>query len=173
MVLESVDHARQFVNAYAIHHNFAVKNGVVKDNEKTLLLLCKCARKPFNTRSLPLTKGSTNDYGLKGNVDQHDGHQLEGINPRAYPKNRPLTAAPRETTLDLVQHSTASFNTIASVLNTTHGLSLLGRDVYNRSYDYTQKGTSTAKFIETLQAEGYIYRVRVAMDDTLEALFFC
>ncbi|ODQ70388.1 hypothetical protein LIPSTDRAFT_74672, partial [Lipomyces starkeyi NRRL Y-11557] len=32
-----------------------------------------------------------------------------------------------------VQHSSASLSTIASVLNTTYGLSLLGRDVYNRT----------------------------------------
>ncbi|KAK9318843.1 hypothetical protein V1517DRAFT_267276, partial [Lipomyces orientalis] len=126
-----------------------------------------------NTRNLQLTKGSTGDNGLTRHklaadgtfqetaqlnytwivtqiVDQHEGHQLESINPEAYPEYRPLDAATREAMLDAVRHSTASFNTIAAVLNTTHGLSLLGRNVYNRSDDYTQKkGTSTAKF-ETL-----------------------
>ncbi|KAJ8101019.1 hypothetical protein POJ06DRAFT_289544 [Lipomyces tetrasporus] len=76
--------------------------------------------------------------------------------------------------LDLVRHSTASFDAIASVVNTTHGLCLLGRYVYNRSYDYTQKkGTPTAKLIEALQDECYLHRVEVAMDNILEALFFC
>ncbi|KAK9366135.1 hypothetical protein V1509DRAFT_308075 [Lipomyces kononenkoae] len=203
MVFESVDHARQFVNAYAIHHNFAVKNGAVKNKEKTLLLLCKCARKPFNIRNLPFTEGSTGDNGLTRQkdarsmlcdcpwsvrfkkqlndtwavtevVDQHEGHQLEGIDPFAYPENRPLTSVAREAMLNLVRHSNASFSTIASMLNTTHGLSLLGRDVYNRSYDYSQNpGTSTAKLIERLRDEGFTYRVKVAMDNTLESLFFC
>ncbi|KAK9333649.1 hypothetical protein V1520DRAFT_331333, partial [Lipomyces starkeyi] len=62
--------------------------------------------------------------------DRHEVHQLEGINPLAYPENRPMTAESRETMLDLVRHSSASLSTIASVLNTTYGLSLLGRDVY-------------------------------------------
>ncbi|KAJ8102033.1 hypothetical protein POJ06DRAFT_280652 [Lipomyces tetrasporus] len=150
-------HARQFVNAYAIHHNFAVKNGVDKDKEKTLLLFTndygltrhKDARNMLCDHPwMALFKKQLNDtWFITQLVDQHDGHQLEGINPRAYPENRPLTAAPRETMLDLVQHSTASFNAIASVLNTTHGLSLLGRDVYNRSYDYTQKGTDQQRKI--------------------------
>ncbi|KAK9340287.1 hypothetical protein V1521DRAFT_424915 [Lipomyces starkeyi] len=63
MVLESVDQARQFVNAYAIHHNFAVKNGFPKKKDQALLLLCKCAKKPYNTRKLPMTKGKS-DNGL-------------------------------------------------------------------------------------------------------------
>ncbi|KAK9319778.1 hypothetical protein V1517DRAFT_265634, partial [Lipomyces orientalis] len=92
----------------------------------------------------------------------------------AYPENRRLTPAARETMLDLVERSSASYNTIASVLNATHGLSLLGRDVYNRSYDYTQNTvSSTAKLIEILREDGFIYRVKVAMDNTLEALFLC
>ncbi|KAK9490109.1 hypothetical protein V1508DRAFT_442087 [Lipomyces doorenjongii] len=42
--------------------------------------------------------------------DRHEGHQLEGINPLAYPENRPVT---RETMLDLVRRSPASLSTIA------------------------------------------------------------
>ncbi|KAK9246849.1 hypothetical protein V1506DRAFT_456192, partial [Lipomyces tetrasporus] len=58
-------------------------------------------------------------------------------------------------------------------LNTTHGLSLLGRNVYKRSYDYIirRKGRQPAELIEILQ--GYIHPVRVAMDNILEALLFC
>ncbi|ODQ69438.1 hypothetical protein LIPSTDRAFT_187168 [Lipomyces starkeyi NRRL Y-11557] len=59
IVFKSVGQARQFVNAYAIHHNFAVKNGFVKNKDQTLLLLCKCAKKLFNSRSLPIAKGTT------------------------------------------------------------------------------------------------------------------
>ncbi|KAK9318718.1 hypothetical protein V1517DRAFT_334816 [Lipomyces orientalis] len=47
-------------------------------------------------------------------VDQHERRQLEGINPSAYPENRRLTPAARETILDLVGHSSASYNTIAT-----------------------------------------------------------
>ncbi|KAK9350533.1 hypothetical protein V1523DRAFT_419542 [Lipomyces doorenjongii] len=101
-VFESVDQARQFAKAYAISHNFAVKNGFVKDKDQTLLLLCKCAKKPFNSRNLPMTKGSTSANGLTG------------INPLAYPENRPVTAEARETMFYLVQHSSASLTTIAS-----------------------------------------------------------
>ncbi|KAK9351231.1 hypothetical protein V1523DRAFT_30710, partial [Lipomyces doorenjongii] len=131
-VFESVDQARQFANAYAISHNFAVKNGFVKDKDQTLLLSCKCAKKPFNSRNLPMTKGSMSANGLTrykdaismlGDcpwkvrfkrqlndswiltqlVDEHLGHHLEGINPLAYPENRPVTAEARETMFDLVQ----------------------------------------------------------------------
>jgi hypothetical protein len=39
---------------------------------------------------------------------------------------------------------------------------------------YTQgKGTSTAKFIDKLRDESYIYRVKVAVDNTLEVCSFC
>ncbi|KAK9324941.1 hypothetical protein V1517DRAFT_316143, partial [Lipomyces orientalis] len=48
----------QFVDTYAIWHNFA-----------TLLLFCKCAKKPFNNRNLPQTKGSTGDNGLTRQKD--------------------------------------------------------------------------------------------------------
>ncbi|KAJ8103433.1 hypothetical protein POJ06DRAFT_241866 [Lipomyces tetrasporus] len=107
-------------------------------------MLCDC---PWMVRF----KKQLNDTWLITQlVDQHDGHQLEGINPRAYPEEPTLDRRAQRNHAHLVQHSTASINAIASVLNTTHGLSLLSRDVYNRSYDYTQKGTSTAKFIETL-----------------------
>ncbi|KAK9350761.1 hypothetical protein V1523DRAFT_59366 [Lipomyces doorenjongii] len=60
-----------------------------------------------------------------------------------------MTAESRGTMLDLVRHLSASLSTIASVLNTTYGLYLLGRD------------------------ECHLYRVKVAVDNTLEGLFFC
>ncbi|KAK9318781.1 hypothetical protein V1517DRAFT_355535 [Lipomyces orientalis] len=161
MVFESAAEARIFVNAYAIHNNFAVKNGVVKHKDQTL-------RKPLNTRSLPIEVGATGSNGptrqkvarsklcdcrwkvrfkkqlndswiLTAIFDEHQGHQLEGINPFAYPENRSTTAEARQTMVDLVQHSSASVSSIASMLNTTYGLSLLGRDVYNRTYQYTQR----------------------------------
>ncbi|KAK9341977.1 hypothetical protein V1522DRAFT_358981, partial [Lipomyces starkeyi] len=103
---------------YAIHHSFAVKNGRVSNKEKTLLLVCKFANK-FDPGNLPLEKGVLGDNGLirqkdartmlcecPGRVrfkkqlndtwiitqliDEHKGHQLEGINPSAYPENRQL-----------------------------------------------------------------------------------
>ncbi|ODQ69011.1 hypothetical protein LIPSTDRAFT_202852 [Lipomyces starkeyi NRRL Y-11557] len=43
MVLDSVENAREVVKAYAIQHNFALKNSLVKNKDTTLLLLCKCA----------------------------------------------------------------------------------------------------------------------------------
>ncbi|KAK9235286.1 hypothetical protein V1525DRAFT_274307 [Lipomyces kononenkoae] len=62
--LSRVNQATEFVNVYAGSHNFAVKIGFVKNKEQTRLLLCKCAKKPFNSRKLPITKGSTGDIGL-------------------------------------------------------------------------------------------------------------
>ncbi|KAK9371710.1 uncharacterized protein V1513DRAFT_454773 [Lipomyces chichibuensis] len=64
MGFESYDTARGFVNAHAINNNFAVKNGVVKHKDKTLLLCCKCSRKPLNTGNLPLEVGTKGDNGL-------------------------------------------------------------------------------------------------------------
>ncbi|KAK9335056.1 hypothetical protein V1521DRAFT_441023 [Lipomyces starkeyi] len=54
MVFESDSKARDFVNAYAIRHNFAVKNGVVKHKNKSQLLVCKCSGMPLNTGNLPM-----------------------------------------------------------------------------------------------------------------------
>ncbi|KAK9489000.1 hypothetical protein V1508DRAFT_443075, partial [Lipomyces doorenjongii] len=44
MVFESDATARAFVNAHAINNNFAVKIGVVKNKDETLLIVCKCNR---------------------------------------------------------------------------------------------------------------------------------
>ncbi|KAK9334530.1 hypothetical protein V1521DRAFT_442627 [Lipomyces starkeyi] len=43
MVLQSVDQARQFVITYAIHHNFAVKNGFAKNEIRHY---CCCVNAP-------------------------------------------------------------------------------------------------------------------------------
>ncbi|KAK9349968.1 hypothetical protein V1523DRAFT_421260 [Lipomyces doorenjongii] len=50
MLFESVDQAKQVVNYFSISNNAAVKNGSVKNKDQTLLLLCECAKKPFNSR---------------------------------------------------------------------------------------------------------------------------
>ncbi|KAK9355032.1 hypothetical protein V1523DRAFT_376179, partial [Lipomyces doorenjongii] len=136
MIFESEYAARAYVNAYAIHHNFAVKNGVVKHKDQTLLLTCKCSRKPLNTRNLPIavTAGDNNgptrvkqarsmlcdcpwrvrfkkqlndSWILTQLFDEHQRHQLEGVNPLAYPENRPMTPDAKRTMIDLVQHSSA------------------------------------------------------------------
>ncbi|ODQ73409.1 hypothetical protein LIPSTDRAFT_260435 [Lipomyces starkeyi NRRL Y-11557] len=73
MVLDSVDNAREVVKAYAIQHNFALKNGLVKNKDTTLLLLCKCALKTFNSRKLPLQKGVIGDNNL---VRQKDARSM-------------------------------------------------------------------------------------------------
>ncbi|KAK9374214.1 uncharacterized protein V1513DRAFT_113769 [Lipomyces chichibuensis] len=180
MELQSAACAREYANAYAIRHNFAVKNGAVYNKEKSLVLLSKCAKLP-NTRRLPPTKGATDENGFTRQkefrsilcncpwmvrfkkqlndmwivaqlVAEHENHELQGINPLAYPENRPLAAGARERMLDLVRHSNASYTSIASVVNNAYSLTLLGRDVYNRSYNHTQtQGASTAKFIESLR----------------------
>ncbi|KAK9326869.1 hypothetical protein V1520DRAFT_372452 [Lipomyces starkeyi] len=160
MVFESDATARAFVNAHAINNNFAVKNGV-------------CNRKSLNTGKLPLEVGTKGDNGITRQkvarsmlcdcpwrvrfkrqfndswiltelAEQHDGHQIDA------------------TMFDLVQHSSASFSTIAPVLNSNYGLSLLGRDVYNRTYDnFREYKSPSARFIETLRDEGYIYSVKL------------
>ncbi|KAK9369440.1 hypothetical protein V1509DRAFT_562284, partial [Lipomyces kononenkoae] len=169
-----------------------IKNAVVKNKDQTLLLACKCSRKPLNTRNLPIEVGATGSNGLTRQkvarsklcdcpwkvrfkrqlnyswiltelIDEHQGHQLEGINPFAYPENRSTTAEARQTMVDLVQHSSAPVSSIASMLNTTYGLSLLGRDVYNRTYQYTQRtSNSTAKICGDFTSEGFIYRIKMA-----------
>ncbi|KAK9494571.1 hypothetical protein V1508DRAFT_395961 [Lipomyces doorenjongii] len=63
MELESAACAREFFNAYAIRHNFAVKNGAVYNKKKSLVLLCKCAKLP-KARRLPPTKGTTDENGF-------------------------------------------------------------------------------------------------------------
>ncbi|KAK9335268.1 hypothetical protein V1521DRAFT_346699, partial [Lipomyces starkeyi] len=190
MVLDSVENAREVVKAYAIQHNFALKNGLVKNKDTTLLLLCKCALKTFNSRKLPLQKGVIGDNNLVRQKDarsmlcdcpwrvrfkkqlngswivtelrdEHLGHQLEGVDPLSYSVNRPVTAEARATMFELVRDSSTTLNTVASMLNKTYGLSLLPRDVYNRTYDHGQRhGSSTVKFLEKLDQDGYLYRVR-------------
>ncbi|KAK9354708.1 hypothetical protein V1523DRAFT_447192, partial [Lipomyces doorenjongii] len=131
----------------------------VYNKEPSLVLSCKCAKLP-KVRRLPPTKGTADENGTRQKefrsilcncpwmvrfkkqlndtwivtqlVDQHENHELQGIDPLAYPENRPFAAGARETMLDLERHSNAS------VVNNTYGLSLLGRDVYSRSYDHTQ-----------------------------------
>ncbi|KAK9252490.1 hypothetical protein V1507DRAFT_461276 [Lipomyces tetrasporus] len=62
-------------------------------------------------------------------------------------ENRQLTPAATEVMTDLVKNSSAPRTTIASFLNTTFDLHLLGRNVSNRTYDYTKaSGSWTAKF---------------------------
>ncbi|KAK9342423.1 hypothetical protein V1522DRAFT_25713 [Lipomyces starkeyi] len=57
MELDSADCAREFVNAYAIHHNFAVKNGAVYDKTSHS---CLCAKR----QKAAADKGSADDNGL-------------------------------------------------------------------------------------------------------------
>ncbi|KAK9234103.1 hypothetical protein V1525DRAFT_318553, partial [Lipomyces kononenkoae] len=138
--------AREVVKAYAIQHNFAVKNGLVKNKDTTLFLLCKCALKTFNSRKLPLEKGVTGDNNLVRQkdarsmlcecpwrvrfkkqlndswiatelIDEHQGHQLEGVDSLSYSVNRPVTAEARATMFELVQDSSTTLNTVASMLN--------------------------------------------------------
>ncbi|KAK9332931.1 hypothetical protein V1520DRAFT_360320 [Lipomyces starkeyi] len=48
------------------------------------------------------------------------------------------------------------------------------RDVYNRTYDnFRENKSPSARFIETLRDEDYIYSVKLCTDSTLAALFFC
>ncbi|ODQ73929.1 hypothetical protein LIPSTDRAFT_275981 [Lipomyces starkeyi NRRL Y-11557] len=102
-----------------------------------------------------------------------EGHQLEGVDPLSYSVNRPVTAEARATMFELVRDSSTTLNTVASMLNKTYGLSLLPRDVYNRTYDHGQRhGSSTVKFLEKLDQDGYLYRVRVGPENTLDSLFF-
>ncbi|KAK9489091.1 hypothetical protein V1508DRAFT_394064 [Lipomyces doorenjongii] len=131
MIFESAAEARAFVSAYAAHNNFAVKNGVVKHTDQTLLV-CTCNRKPLNTRNLPMEVGATGGNGLirhrvarsmqcdcpwkvrltkqfndswilRELIDEHQRRQLEGVNPLAYSENRSMTAEARQSVIDL-QH---------------------------------------------------------------------
>jgi hypothetical protein len=202
MVLDTGNKAREYVQQYAIHHNFAAKNGNVRNKQKTLLLVCKCANK-FDPGKLPLEKGVSGDNGLiclkdartmlcecpwrvrfqkqlndtwiiTELRDEHEGHQHEGINPFAYPENRQVTPAAKEVMIDMARNTSTSRTTIAAFLNQTFNLHLLGRDVSNRTYDYTKTNeSSTAKFIKRLQADGYIHRLRLTPAKALDALFFC
>ncbi|KAJ8096471.1 hypothetical protein POJ06DRAFT_284121 [Lipomyces tetrasporus] len=99
-------------------------------------MLCDC---PWKVR----LKRQVNDLWILTNL----------INPLAYPENRAVTGEARETMFGLVQHSSASLTTIASVLITTYRLSLFGRDA--------------------LRDHVYIYLVNVAEDNILASLFFC
>ncbi|KAJ8102679.1 hypothetical protein POJ06DRAFT_245338 [Lipomyces tetrasporus] len=202
MVLDTDNHAREYVQQYAVQHNFAVKNGHVSNKQKTLLLVCKCANK-YDPGKLPLEKSVINEHGLICLKDartklsecpwrvrfkkqlndtwivtemrgEHKGHQLEGINPFAYPENRPLTPAAKEVMVDLARNTSASRTTIAGSLNQTFDLHLVGKDVSNRTYDYTKTDeSSTAKFIQQLEANAYIYRMKLTSENALDALFFC
>ncbi|KAK9387841.1 hypothetical protein V1515DRAFT_600470, partial [Lipomyces mesembrius] len=85
-------------------------------------------------------------------IDEHQSHQLEGINPYAYAENRSLNEEAKQAMLAL----------IADMVNVTHGTHILARDVYNRTYNHKEeKGTSCARrYIETLRKDGMVYRVR-------------
>ncbi|KAK9389353.1 hypothetical protein V1515DRAFT_595672 [Lipomyces mesembrius] len=53
-------------------------------------------------------------------IDEHHGHQLEGINPYAYAESRSLNEEAKQA--------------IADMENVTSGTHILARDVYNRTY---------------------------------------
>ncbi|KAK9334351.1 hypothetical protein V1521DRAFT_353822, partial [Lipomyces starkeyi] len=117
-------------------------------------MLCDC---PWKVR---FKKQLNDSWILTQLAEEHRGHQLEGINPLAYPENRPMTAEAKQIMVDLVQNTSSSLTSITLVLTTTYGLSLLSRDVYNRTYRYTQRNEkSTVKFVEKLRDEGFIFTV--------------
>ncbi|KAK9327189.1 hypothetical protein V1520DRAFT_283879 [Lipomyces starkeyi] len=129
-------------------------------------MLCDC---PWRVRFKKQLNGSWIVTEVR---DEHQGHQLEGVDPLSYSVNRPVTAEARPTMFELVRDSSTTLNTVASMLNKTYGLSLLPRDVYNRTYDHGQRhGSSTVKLQEMLDQDGYLYRVRVGPENTLDSLW--
>ncbi|KAK9251560.1 hypothetical protein V1507DRAFT_392688 [Lipomyces tetrasporus] len=90
-------------------------------------MLCDC---PWRVRFKKQLNGS---WILTQLVDQHERHQLEGLNPLAYPENRPMTPEAKETMISALQVSSAPLSTIGSIVNTSYGPSLLDSDVYNRT----------------------------------------
>ncbi|KAK9263285.1 hypothetical protein V1519DRAFT_440626, partial [Lipomyces tetrasporus] len=96
-------------------------------------MLCDC---PWRVR---FKKQLNDSWIVTELIDEHQGHQLEGVDPLSYSVNRPVTAEARATMFELVRDSSTTLNTVASMLNKTYGLSLLPRDAYNRTYDHGQK----------------------------------
>ncbi|KAK9241753.1 hypothetical protein V1506DRAFT_549746 [Lipomyces tetrasporus] len=83
VVLDTDNQAKEYVQQYAIQHNFAVKNGHVSNKQKTLLLVCKCANK-YDPGKIPLEKGVLGDNGLirlkrqvRCSVNVHGGFVLK------------------------------------------------------------------------------------------------
>ncbi|KAJ8102100.1 hypothetical protein POJ06DRAFT_294687 [Lipomyces tetrasporus] len=122
-------------------------------------MLCDC---PWRVR---FKKQLNDSWIVTELIDEHQGHQLEGVDPLSYSVNRPVTAEARATMFELVRDSSTTLNTVASMLNKTYGLSLLPRDAYNRTYDHGQKWL--------LDQDGYLYRVRLGPENTLDGMFFC
>ncbi|KAK9385069.1 hypothetical protein V1515DRAFT_640803 [Lipomyces mesembrius] len=134
--------ARSYVQPYAVYNNFAVK--MVP-----------------NTRNLPAVVGTRGDNGMTRHqegrsilshcpwrvIDEHQGHQFEGINPYAYAENRSLHEEAKQAVLALVRDSSATHTQIADMVNVTYGTHILARDV--------GKGTSCARYIETLRKEAW------------------
>ncbi|KAK9350316.1 hypothetical protein V1523DRAFT_458276 [Lipomyces doorenjongii] len=135
--------ARIYVQQYAISNN---SHGKVR-----------------NTRNLPAVVGKRGDNGMTRHqearsilshcswrlIDEYQGHQPEGINPYAYAESRSLNEEAKQAMLALVKDSSATDTQIADM----------------------EKGTSCARYIETLRKDGMVYRVKVAADNTLESLF--
>ncbi|KAK9250416.1 hypothetical protein V1507DRAFT_467623 [Lipomyces tetrasporus] len=72
-------------------------------------------------------------------IDEHQGHQLEEINPYAYAKTDALNKEAKQAVLALVRDSSATHTQIADMVNVTHGTHLLTRDVYNRTYNHKEE----------------------------------
>ncbi|KAK9327607.1 hypothetical protein V1520DRAFT_387338 [Lipomyces starkeyi] len=176
--------ARSYVQKHAIDNNFAVKNEWVKNKANTFLLVCKCSGKARNSRNLPAVVGTRGENGmtrqqearsilshcpwrvrfkkqLDDQFDEHQGHQLQGINPYAYAENRSMNEEAKQAVLALVKDSSATNAQIADIVNAAYGTHILARDVYNRTYNHKEEsGTSCARYIETLRKDGMVYRVR-------------
>ncbi|KAK9243175.1 hypothetical protein V1506DRAFT_555608 [Lipomyces tetrasporus] len=153
--------ARSYVDA--ISNNFAPYEKWLGKN-KTFLFVRKCSDKVRNTCNLPAVVGTRGDNGMTRHqearsilshcpwrvrfkkqldnrwvitelIDEHQGHQLEEINPYAYAKTDALNEEAKQAVLAL----------IADMVNVTHGTHLLARDVYNRTYNHKEeKETSCA-----------------------------
>ncbi|KAK9237828.1 hypothetical protein V1525DRAFT_324772, partial [Lipomyces kononenkoae] len=86
----------------------------------------------------------------------NQGHQLKGVNLFACPENRSMTAEARQSMVDLVQHSSASVKTIASMLKYYIWARVFGKDVYIRTTSTLKEpvNNSRAKFVQASQDEG-------------------
>ncbi|KAK9319963.1 hypothetical protein V1517DRAFT_376061 [Lipomyces orientalis] len=192
--------ARSYVQQYAIRNNFAVKDvrartrntphlpaavGTQGEVRVTRLREARVTRLrearsvlsqcPWRVR---FKKQLDDKWVTTELINEHPGHQLEGVNPYAYPENRSLSEEAKQAMFALVRDSRATLTQVARMVNVTYGTHILARDVYNRTYDHhEEKRTSCAKYLESLREDAYkLNRFRlplvniVAVDNNLHTI---
>ncbi|KAK9478970.1 hypothetical protein V1514DRAFT_279552 [Lipomyces japonicus] len=160
MIFNDIGHINRYFAAYALQEGFSIKKGHTT-SLKTYHVYCKCHGKPKNSRNLPSVVGVeingkkrvreprtrlcdcqwqvrfkqqfNEQYVLVKFIDEHT-HPMEKEDAILYAENRQTNEQGMQL-MRILKQTSATYQEIANVVNSTTGSKLLARDVYNRTRD--------------------------------------